>query len=83
MTSSSSKERLYSNSGKPDATGRQSFYSLDAEINRGKKKQEKNRVQRPYRNFCKPYNDRYEPSKESGKDRYGKYQIKQKFKPVA
>ena len=41
-----------------------------------------NRVQRPYRNFCKPYNDRYEPSKESGKDRYGKYQIKQKFKPV-
>ena len=23
------------------------------------------------------------PSKESGKDRYGKYQIKQKFKPVA
>ena len=42
-----------------------------------------NRVQRPYRNFCKPYNDKYEPSKESGKDRYGKYQIKQKFKPVA
>ena len=36
-----------------------------------------------YRNFCKPYNDKYEPSKESGKDRYGKYQIKQKFKPVA
>ena len=24
-----------------------------------------------------------QPSKESGKDRYGKYQIKQKFKPVA
>ena len=42
-----------------------------------------NRVQRPYRNFRKPYNDRYKPSKESGKDRYGKYQIKQKFKPVA
>ena len=42
-----------------------------------------NRVQRLYRNFCKPYNDRYELLKESGKDRYGKYQIKQKFKPVA
>ena len=42
-----------------------------------------NRVQRPYRNFCKPYNNKYEPSKEYGKDRYGKYQIKQKFKPVA
>ena len=42
-----------------------------------------NRVQRPYRNFHKPYNDKYEPSKESGKDRYGKYQTKQKFKPVA
>ena len=42
-----------------------------------------NRVQRPYRNFHKPYNDRYEPSKESGKDRYRKYQIKQKFKPIA
>ena len=42
-----------------------------------------NRVQRVYRNFCKPYNDKYEPSKESGKDRYGKYQIKQNFKPVA
>ena len=42
-----------------------------------------NRVQRPYRNFCKPYNNRYEPSKESAKDRYRKYQIKQKFKPVA
>ena len=41
-----------------------------------------NRVQRPYRNFHKPYNDKHEPSKESGKDRYGKYQIKQKFKPV-
>ena len=41
-----------------------------------------NRVQRLYRNFCKPYNDKYEPLKESGKDRYGKYQIKQKFKPV-
>ena len=27
-----------------------------------------NRVQRPYRNCCKPYNDKYEPSKESGKD---------------
>ena len=42
-----------------------------------------NRVQIPYRNFCKPYNDKYEPSKEFGKDRYGKYQNKQKFKPVA
>ena len=42
-----------------------------------------NRVQRLYRNFRKPYNDRYKPSKEYGKDRYGKYQIKQKFKPVA
>ena len=42
-----------------------------------------NRVKRPYRNFRKPYNERYEPSRESGKDRYGKYQIKQKFKPVA
>ena len=42
-----------------------------------------NRVQRLYRNFRKPYNDKYEPSKESGKDRYRKYQIKQKFKPVA
>ena len=41
-----------------------------------------NRVQRPYRNLRKPYNDKYEPSKESGKDRYGKYQIKQKFKLV-
>ena len=41
-----------------------------------------NRVQRPYRNFRKPYNDIYEPLKESGKDRYGKYQIKQIFKPV-
>ena len=34
-----------------------------------------NRVQRPYRNFHKPYNDKHEPSKESGKDRYRKYQI--------
>ena len=42
-----------------------------------------NRVESPYRNFHKPYNNRYEPSKESGKERYGKYQIKQKFKPVA
>ena len=42
-----------------------------------------NRVQRPYRNFHKPYNNKYEPLKESGKDRYGKYQIKQKFKTVA
>ena len=42
-----------------------------------------NKVQRLYRNFRKPYNDKYEPSKESGRDRYGKYQIKQKFKPVA
>ena len=41
-----------------------------------------NRVQRLYRNFRKPYNDKYEPSKESGRDRYRKYQIKQKFKPV-
>ena len=41
-----------------------------------------NKVQRPYRNFRKPYNDKYDPSKESGRDRYGKYQIKQKFKPV-
>ena len=41
-----------------------------------------NKVQRPYRNFRKPYNDKYHPSKESGRDRYGKYQIKQKFKPV-
>ena len=47
------------------------------------RKNRENRVQRPYRNFCKPYNDRYEPLMESGKDRYGKYQIKQKFKPVA
>ena len=42
-----------------------------------------NRVQRPYRNFRKLYNDRCEPLKESGKDRCRKYQIKQKFKPVA
>ena len=42
-----------------------------------------NRVQRPYRNFHKPYNNKYEPLKESGKDKYVKYQIKQKFKPVA
>ena len=42
-----------------------------------------NRVQRPYRNFRKPYNERYELSKESGKDRYREYQIKQKFKTVA
>ena len=42
-----------------------------------------NRVQRLYRNFCKPYNDKYEPLKESGKNRYEKYQIKQKFKLVA
>ena len=41
-----------------------------------------NRVQRPYRNFRKPYNERYKPLQESGKDRYRKYQIKQKFKPV-
>ena len=41
-----------------------------------------NKVQRPYRNFRKLYNDKYEPSKGSGRDRYGKYQIKQKFKPV-
>ena len=34
-----------------------------------------NRVQRPYRNFRKPYNDKHEPLKESGKDRYRKYQI--------
>ena len=41
-----------------------------------------NKIQRPYRNFRKPYNDKYDPSKESGRDSYGKYQIKQKFKPV-
>ena len=41
-----------------------------------------NKVQRLYRNFCKPYNEKYDPSKESGRDRYGKFQIKQKFKPV-
>ena len=41
-----------------------------------------NSVQRPYRNFRKPYNDKYEPLKAFGKDRYGKYQIKQNFKPV-
>ena len=40
------------------------------------------KVQRPYRNFREPYNDKYDPSKESGRDRYGKYQITQKFKPV-
>ena len=38
-----------------------------------------NKVQRLYRNFCKPYNDKFEPSRESGRGRYGKYQIKQKF----
>ena len=43
----------------------------------------KNKVQTLYRNFCKLYNNKYEPSKESGRDRYEKYQIKQKFKPVA
>ena len=43
---------------------------MEARINR------ENRVQGPYRNFHKPYSDRYEPSKESGKDRCGKYQIK-------
>ena len=47
------------------------------------RKNRENRVQRPYQNFCKPYNNRYEPSKESGMDRYEKYQIKQKFKPAA
>ena len=41
-----------------------------------------NKVQRLYRNFCEPYNDKYDLSKESGRDRYGKYHIKQKFKPV-
>ena len=41
-----------------------------------------NKVQRPYRNYLKPYNDKHNPSKESGKDRYGKYQTKQKFKLV-
>ena len=46
------------------------------------RRKRENRVQRPYRNVCKPYNDKYKPSKESGKERYGKYQIKQKFKPV-
>ena len=49
----------------------------EARRNRQKK------VQRPYRNYHKPYNDRYDPSKESGKHKYRKYQIKQKFKPVA
>ena len=34
-----------------------------------------NKVQRPNRNYLKPYNDKHNPSKESGKDRYGKYQI--------
>ena len=47
------------------------------------RKNRENRVQRPYRNFRKPYNKKYKPSKESGKDRYGKYQIKQKFKSLA
>ena len=47
------------------------------------RRKRENKVQRRYRNFCKPYNDKYEPSKESGRDRYGKYQIKQKFKLVA
>ena len=47
------------------------------------RRKRENRVQRPYRNFRKSYNNRYETSKESGKNRYRKYQIKQKFKPVA
>ena len=34
-----------------------------------------NRVQRPYRNFRKPYNDKHEPWKESGKDRYGNIKL--------
>ena len=41
-----------------------------------------NRVQRPCRNFCKPYNDRHEPSKESGRDRYGKYQTEIAVQPI-
>ena len=51
-------------------------------LNKARRNRE-NRVQRLYRNFHKPYNNRYEPSNKSGKDRYGKFQIKQKFKLVA
>ena len=40
------------------------------------RRKRENRVQRLFRNFHKQYNDKYIPSKESGKDRYGKYQIK-------
>ena len=47
------------------------------------RRNKENRVQRPYRNFRKPYNERYKLLTESGKDRYGKYQIKEKFKPIA
>ena len=41
-----------------------------------------NRIQRPYRNYRKPYNDRQDHSKESGQGRFDKYQIKQRFKPI-
>ena len=49
------------------------------EARRNREKQSKDHITI----FCKPYNDKYETSKESSKDTYGKYQIKQKFKPVA
>ena len=60
----------------------EAFTALMQRLTEARRNRE-NRVQRPHRNFHKPYNNRYEPSKESGKDRYRKYQIKQKFKPVA
>ena len=60
----------------------ESFTAWMQRLTEARRNREK-KVQRPYRNFCKPYNNKYEPSNESGRDRYGKYQIKQKFKPVA
>ena len=59
----------------------EAFTTWMQRLTEGRRNRE-NRVQRPYRNFRKPYNKRYELLKESGKDRYGKYQIKQKFKSV-
>ena len=60
----------------------EAFTAWMQKLTEARRKRE-NRVQRPYRNFREPYNNRYELSKESGKNRYRKYQIKQKFKPVA
>ena len=68
MASSSSKGRLYSNSGKLMQLEDKAFTAWMQRLTEARRNRE-NRVQRPYRNFRKPYNDKYEPLKEFGKDK--------------